>query len=150
MELDKRCTDEMGVKMLSNDGMIQAEYNAHVLSMILPRHVANKARRGEPIKPENFDNTCIFFSDISKFTEISSTLPPSSVMRFLHRVYRVMDYCCKLFPELYKVETIGDSYMVCSGCTNDPTFTSPEVDIAEFAVLSMRIVRELVLNPVDK
>jgi hypothetical protein len=32
-------------------------------------------------------------------------------VRMLNDLYTVMDYCTSLFP-LYKVETIGDAYMV--------------------------------------
>lgn len=53
----------------------------------------------------------IFFSDVVGFTNICSAVPPEKVVKMLNDLYTVMDYCTSLFP-LYKVETIGDAYMV--------------------------------------
>lgn len=114
-----------------------------LLNLILPPHVAEIALGGRPIEPERFENACIFFSDIAGFTEISASMDPNEVMILLDRLYLVLDFIVKLFPDLYKVETIGDSMMVCSGCTNDPSYTNPEVNISEFACLAMRMVKEL-------
>ena len=36
------------------------------------------------------------------------------VMAMLNELYTVMDYCASLFPT-YKVETIGDAYMLAAG-----------------------------------
>lgn len=54
----------------------------------------------------------IFFSDVVGFTSICASVAPREVVNMLNELYTVMDYCTSLFP-LYKVETIGDAYMVC-------------------------------------
>lgn len=77
--------------------------NASLLSLILPPHVAKAVLCGMPVKPEIYEDMCVFFSDIAGFTEISSAIEPSLVMTLLHQVYIVMDHCVKLFPDLYKV-----------------------------------------------
>jgi len=53
----------------------------------------------------------IFFSDVEGFTTICAQVTPIQVVHMLNDLYTVMDYCTSLFP-LYKVETIGDAYMV--------------------------------------
>jgi hypothetical protein len=50
-------------------------------------------------------------TDIVNYTDISSRLHPSEVMNLLHRLYTAFDEVT-LRHNLFKVETIGDSYMV--------------------------------------
>ena len=44
-------------------------------------------------------------------TVIITLVSSLEVVDMLNNLYTVMDYCCSLF-HLYKVETIGDAYMV--------------------------------------
>lgn len=87
----------------------------------------------------------IFFSDVVGFTNICAAVTPIEVVRMLNDLYTVMDYCTSLFP-LYKVETIGDAYMVVGGlperCKNHAQ------QVADFAVLVSKAV-QCVKSPVD-
>lgn len=56
----------------------------------------------------------ILFSDIVGFTNISSTLAPKDVMDMLNRLYVAFDNLTTKHG-LFKVETIGDAYMVAGG-----------------------------------
>jgi class 3 adenylate cyclase len=79
------------------------------------------------------------------FTKISAGVEPIHVVRMLNQLYTVMDYCASLFP-LYKVETIGDAYMVVGGLPH------PDADhaqhVADFAVL-VRSAVAVVQSPLD-
>lgn len=57
-----------------------------------------------------------------------------------------MDYCASIFP-VYKVETIGDAYMVAAGApeNNKDHF----IHIANFAIHVQAAVSALVFNPLD-
>lgn len=85
--------------------------NLALLCQMLPLSVVKSLRSGKPVLPEPFKSVTIFFSDVVGFTEISGSVEPIQVITMLNALYTVMDYCASLFP-VYKVETIGDAYMV--------------------------------------
>jgi hypothetical protein len=93
------------------DMQLERRMNQALLQQILPAPVAKQLLSGKKVDPEQFEEVTIFFSDVVGFTNICAAVTPIEVVKMLNELYTVMDYCTSHFP-LYKVETIGDAYMV--------------------------------------
>ncbi|EGD78971.1 L3i88 isoform d [Salpingoeca rosetta] len=116
-----------------------------LLSSILPENVANALASGQVPPAETYENVTVLFSDIVGFTSISSEVPSLEVMDMLHELFLKFDDLADKHG-CYKVETIGDAYMVTAGCPEE--CEDHALRIAHLAI-DMARVAQTVTSPLD-
>ncbi|XP_075998405.1 guanylate cyclase soluble subunit beta-2-like [Genypterus blacodes] len=116
----------------------------NLLYAMLPKHVANKLKEGKTVEAGEFKECTILFSDVVTFTGICAQCEPIQIVLMLNSMYLRFDRLTTVH-NVYKVETIGDAYMVVGGV---PVPVSSHAErVANFALGMMLAARE-VMNPV--
>ncbi|KAM9439599.1 guanylate cyclase soluble subunit beta-2-like [Clarias gariepinus] len=116
----------------------------NLLYAMLPKHVANQLKEGKRVEAGEFKECTVLFSDVVTFTNICSQCEPIQIVNMLNSMYLKFDRLTTVH-NVYKVETIGDAYMVVGGVPIP--VTSHAERVANFA-LGMIIAAKEVTNPV--
>ncbi|XP_033012755.1 uncharacterized protein LOC117050916 [Lacerta agilis] len=114
-----------------------------LLHQMLPKSVAKQLRKRKHVQAENYDQVTIFFSDVVGFTSIAASCTPLQVVEMLNNLYVCFDTRIESY-DVYKVETIGDAYMVVSGLP-ERNGTKHADEIAKMALDLVAAVRQVVI-----
>uniref|UniRef100_A0A8D2CLK4 guanylate cyclase n=1 Tax=Sciurus vulgaris TaxID=55149 RepID=A0A8D2CLK4_SCIVU len=132
------------LRVLSKHLAIEKKKTETLLYAMLPKHVANQLKEGKKVAAGEFETCTILFSDVVTFTNICAACEPIHIVNMLNSMYSKFDRLTSVH-EVYKVETIGDAYMVVGGVP--VPVGSHAQRVANFA-LGMRISAKEVMNPV--
>ncbi|XP_055349780.1 atrial natriuretic peptide receptor 1-like [Paramacrobiotus metropolitanus] len=85
-----------------------------LLLEMLPRAIVSRLAYDLDIYPESFDDCTVYFSHLYGFNEFVSNSFPLAVFATLNEMFRRFDQVTNDY-HVYKMETVGDCYMVVSG-----------------------------------
>ena len=118
-----------------------------ILQNIFPAKVARLLCLNIPVEAESFEPVTLLFSDIVGFTAMCGhpRVEPMDVVRMLNKLYIQFDNLTNIYG-VYKVETIGDAYVVVGGL---PEQVLDHADRVVQMGLGMVKVTCTVMSPVD-
>ncbi|KAJ3238831.1 hypothetical protein HDU81_007031 [Chytriomyces hyalinus] len=112
----------------------------NLLGMMLPAHIIEKLENGIVPEPENFSCVCLFFTDIFEFKKLVASVDPVNILKLLNVMYTEFDTILSRYSQLYKVESVADTYMVAAGlASHDKT----DSEIAECTKQAFRCSMEM-------
>ena len=118
-----------------------------ILRQMLPKSIAKQLERGEAIHAKEFDLATIFFSDMVDFSDIAQKSEPLQIVNTLNTIYNLLDNRIECY-DVYKVETVGSTYMVVSGV---PVRNDKQVfEIASMALDIRERCNELKIEHLEK
>ncbi|KAI9183886.1 hypothetical protein H9P43_002938 [Blastocladiella emersonii ATCC 22665] len=109
-----------------------------LIKEILPESIAAQLMRGESVVPTTYPDATVLYTDLVGFTAISSAARPLDVVDMLNDLYSSFDEIIEQY-DVYKVETIGDSYMVASGVPRP----NGNKHLSEMAKLAIHLVKAI-------
>jgi atrial natriuretic peptide receptor A len=124
--------------LLTASTLVERQLHRNLLYKMMPRRAIAKLRRGQTVL-EKFNLVTIFFSDIVGFTSMAGNMRPIQVMKMLNELYTELDKLVKKH-QVYKVETIGDAYMVVGGAPDRVPAPLAAERVALFAIDAIELV----------
>ena len=93
-----------------------------LLYQMLPRPIADRLKRKSAVESEFFKSATVMFTSVVDFIQLSIEYSPMELIDLLNILYSSIDDKIDMY-DVYKVETINDTYMVVSGKFFSPNFS---------------------------
>ena len=103
----------VSVEKKSDDMKKQKRKQDALILKMLPKDVVEKLNSGADTA-ETFDSATLFFSTVVDFSLVTKNCKALEIVNFLNDLYNTLDDRMDQH-DVYKVETISDSYLVASG-----------------------------------
>ncbi len=120
----------------------ELQKSEEILSNLLPsRQHAQKLLRGELVS-DNLQEVTLLYSDMKGFTPLCSEMHPIRLCQLLNDIYTSFDRFLSPFG-LYKVDTIGDAFVVVGGIPGYPDQKNHAMNSILFSFYMLECVRKI-------
>ncbi|KAK6016374.1 adenylate/guanylate cyclase catalytic domain protein [Ostertagia ostertagi] len=85
-----------------------------ILRDMLPASIVNQLMNDEPIEAREYDQATVMFADVPNFQAMLPHSQPKDIVQMLNDLFHRFDRLVAMH-QVYKVETVGDSYMTVGG-----------------------------------
>ncbi|CAH8487148.1 unnamed protein product [Schistosoma haematobium] len=125
-QMQRKKSEELEKSMKHLDKM--RKLTDRLLYQCIPRAVARKLRDGTPANEtiETYDSVSICFTKVFNFCAKCMNTSVDQIVELLNKMYTLFDDLTEA-SNVYKVETVGDSYMLVSGAPNKTRFHSAHI-----------------------
>ncbi|CAJ0583578.1 unnamed protein product, partial [Mesorhabditis spiculigera] len=147
VELNRKLEETTkSLKKMASELEYEKTKTDELLCELMPATVADKLRQGKVVEAAEFGDCTLLFTDIVTFTNICALCTPYDVVTLLNDLYLRFDRLVGLH-EVYKVETIGDAYVVVGGV---PEPCENHAERVLNASIGMLMESKLCLSPITK
>lgn len=118
-----------------------------LLLNILPASIAQELKETGKATARKFNDTTVLFTDFKNFTSIAERLTPEKLVKEIDDTFRAFDFIISQYPDLEKIKTIGDAYMVAGGLSTRKTVPH---DMVQAAIEMQQYLKEVRLEKIKK
>ncbi|KAG2432659.1 hypothetical protein HYH02_006647 [Chlamydomonas schloesseri] len=122
--------------------IIKQRQHTSLLHSIVPKQAVRYLACGRKYA-RSFNNVTVLFSDIVRYTELSSGLTALQVVELLDEVYAAFDLLCEAHG-IYRCDVIGDAYMAVAGIPESEPPHQAAVRAARMAQAMIQVTRRMV------
>ncbi|CAH8459714.1 unnamed protein product [Schistosoma rodhaini] len=124
----------------------QRKKTYQLLEQCLPKEVAQQISQGKHASEtmKAYDSVTICFTKVVNFSNYSSRMCPHKIVDILNQMYTLYDSMTESH-NVYKIETINDSYMLVSGAPSPSSFHSAH--IIEMALDILKVTKQHLFWP---
>ncbi|KAJ3398533.1 Nitrogen permease reactivator protein [Chytriomyces hyalinus] len=130
----------METHLQSEEMRADTALSQNLLGMMLPAHIMEKIELGVVPEPESFGCVSLFFTDIFEFKKLVASVSPVQILKLLNVLYTRFDAVIAKYSQLYKVESVADTYMVAAGLSSHE---KSKEDITECTIQALNCCIEL-------
>jgi class 3 adenylate cyclase len=128
--------------------MVKSYLHKDLVKRMLPKQAIRKLQRGQTVV-EKYNIVTVFFADIVGYTGAAGSMRPAQVMKMLNELYTELDKLAEKH-QVYKVETVGNQYMVVAGAPLRVTGRVGAQRVALFALDAINFVSKYQTKEGDK
>jgi len=130
--------------LLTASTLVKSRNHRDLVESMIPKKAIKKLHRNQTVI-EKYNLITIFYADVVDFSGVAGTMSSVQIMDMLNDLFGELDQIAKKHG-VYKVETVGNRYMVVGGAVNPESAQAAAKRVALFALDVMAFVEHIFLT----